>query len=68
VKKREIGSRLWAAQYQQNPTPAEGNVIKANWLARYDFRPADRNFRRVVLACDPAGKPGVVLSENYIRT
>jgi predicted phage terminase large subunit-like protein len=58
VKKHEIGSRLWAAQYQQNPTPAEGNVIKAAWLARYDFPPAERRFRRVVLACDPAGKPG----------
>ena len=25
-KRREIGSRLWAAQYQQDPTPAEGNI------------------------------------------
>ena len=58
AKKLEIGSRLWAAQYQQNPTPAEGNVIKAAWLARYDFPPAERRFRRMVLACDPAGKPG----------
>jgi hypothetical protein len=42
-KQREIGSRIWAAQYQQNPTPAEGNIIKAEWLARarYDFPPAE---------------------------
>jgi predicted phage terminase large subunit-like protein len=58
-KRREIGSRLWDAQYQQNPTPAEGNMIKAAWLARYDFSPAERKFRRVVLSCDPAGKAGV---------
>jgi predicted phage terminase large subunit-like protein len=57
--KRDIGSRLWAAQYQQNPTPADGNVIKAAWLARYDFSPAERKFRRIVLSCDPAGKAGV---------
>jgi predicted phage terminase large subunit-like protein len=57
--KRDIGSRLWAAQYQQNPTPAEGNMIKAAWLARYDFSPAERKFRRVVLSCDPSGKAGI---------
>jgi len=55
-KIREIGSRLWAAQYQQNPTPAEGNMIKAAWLARYDFSAAERKFRRIVLSCDPSGK------------
>ena len=44
AKKLEIGSRLWAAQYQQNPTPAEGNVIKAAWLARYDFPPPTAGF------------------------
>jgi len=58
-KQREHGSRTWAAQYQQNPTPAEGNTIKAAWLARYDFPPAERKFRRVVLSCDPAGKAGL---------
>src|SRR5262249_51018233 len=58
-KIREIGSRLWAAQYQQNPTPAEGNIIKAAWLPRYDFSPAERKFRRIVLSCDPSGKAGI---------
>ena len=56
--KRQVGSRIWAAQYDQNPTPPEGNTVKAAWLARYDFVPAERKFRRVVLSCDPAGKPG----------
>ena len=58
AKRLQVGSRVWAAQYQQNPTPAEGNIIKAAWLRRYDFPPAERKFRRVVLACDPAGKAG----------
>jgi predicted phage terminase large subunit-like protein len=48
------------SQYQQNPTPAEGNWIKASWLTRYDFLPSDRKFRRVVLSCDPAGKAGAL--------
>jgi predicted phage terminase large subunit-like protein len=58
VKRLQVGSRVWAAQYQQNPTPAEGLMIKADWLRRYDFSPAERKFRRIVLACDPAGKAG----------
>jgi predicted phage terminase large subunit-like protein len=58
AKRLDIGSRLWEAQYQQNPTPPEGNIIKAAWLRRYDFPPTERKFRQIVLSCDPAGKPG----------
>ena len=54
--RREIGSRVFAAQYQQNPTPPEGNMIKAAWLGRYDRVPERDTFQRVVLSCDPAGK------------
>src|SRR5262249_13044766 len=42
-----------------NPTPAEGNVIKAAWLARYDFSPAESKLPKIVLSCDPAGKAGI---------
>ena len=56
--KTEIGSRVFASQYQQNPVPPEGNMIRASWLARYDFTPGAKTFRRLVLACDPAGKAG----------
>jgi predicted phage terminase large subunit-like protein len=54
--KREIGSRIFAAQYQQEPTPADGNMIKAAWLGRFDAEQSFSNYRRVVLSCDPAGK------------
>ena len=57
--KRDIGSRVFAAQYQQNPTPPDGDMIKAAWLGRYDHAPDRSNFQRVVLSCDPAGKAGV---------
>jgi predicted phage terminase large subunit-like protein len=56
--RREVGSRVFAAQYQQNPTPPEGNMIKAAWLGRYDRAPDRSSFQRVVLSCDPAGKAG----------
>jgi len=32
--KRDLGSRIFAAQYQQNPTPPDGNMIKSAWLGR----------------------------------
>src|SRR5215831_10976773 len=54
--KREIGSGVFAAQYQQNPTPADGNMIKTAWLGRFDRAPDRNSFQRVVLSCDPAGK------------
>jgi predicted phage terminase large subunit-like protein len=57
--KREIGSRVFAAQYQQNPTPPDGNMVKAAWLGRYDSAPERKTFQRVVLSCDPAGKAGI---------
>src|SRR5499427_227493 len=56
--KRNLGSRIFAAQYQQNPTPPDGNMIKAAWLGRYDRTPERNSFQRVVLSCDPAGKAG----------
>jgi predicted phage terminase large subunit-like protein len=55
----EIGSRNFAAQYQQNPTPPEGNIIKAAWLRRYDSHPPRNKFRSMILSCDPAGKTDV---------
>jgi len=54
--KQELGSRIFAAQFQQNPTPADGNMIKASWLGRYEASRDPTRFRRVVLSCDPAGK------------
>jgi predicted phage terminase large subunit-like protein len=33
-------------------------MIKAAWLGRYNAVPDRKNFQRVVLSCDPAGKAG----------
>jgi predicted phage terminase large subunit-like protein len=57
--KSEIGSRNFAAQYQQNPTPPDGNMIKAAWLRRYQSCPPRNKFRSMILSCDPAGKADV---------
>ena len=38
--KRNLGSLNFSAQYQQNPLPAEGQIIKRDWLLHYDDLPA----------------------------
>ena len=43
------------AQYQQNPVPAEGGMIKVHWLKRYSHRPSD--FTRIIQSWDTAYKP-----------
>lgn len=34
-KKLEVGSRTWAALYQQRPSPAGGNIFKREWMRYY---------------------------------
>jgi hypothetical protein len=36
-RKRQVGDRIWAAQYKQNPISPEGIMIKDNWLPRYEL-------------------------------
>lgn len=33
--KKSLGSRTYASQYQQRPSPAEGSVFKREWLRNY---------------------------------
>lgn len=49
------GSATFEAQYQQNPLPATGNMLKAEWLVRYPHPPA-RSDGRLVLSWDTAAK------------
>jgi len=52
-KKVAMGSRAFVCAFQGNPVPAEGNLIKAEWLQRYDTAPTE--FEKVVCALDAAG-------------
>lgn len=56
-RRRAMGSRWFECQFQQNPVPAEGNLIKAEWLQRYDVAPT--SFNKVCVALDAAAKSGV---------
>lgn len=62
--KQGVGSINFEAQYQQNPVPAEGNMIRAEWLRVYDHLPC-RNDPRCWRPADVAivhGQTGTALS------
>ncbi len=56
--KRMLGSYNFAAQYQQNPMPIEGNLVKRAWFRSYVQRPARDEFDSVVLSWDTANAAG----------
>lgn len=53
----EMGSHRFAAQYLQNPVPAEGNLVKAAWLKVYP-EPIDQAHGRIIQSWDTANKTG----------
>lgn len=59
VTKRLQGSHYFEAQYQQNPIPAEGNIVKAAWLRSYDRLDASAP-GRIVQSWDTASEDGAL--------
>lgn len=54
----ELGSDVFAAQYQQAPVPAGGGMIRREWLRYYDELP-ERNYRsKIIQSWDTAAKNG----------
>lgn len=49
--RRVQGSLVFSAQYQQNPVPADGNVIHREWLRYYQKMP---RFDRTIVSWDTA--------------
>lgn len=47
--RREMGSHNFAAQFQQEPVPAFGNLVQASWLKTYDS------------SFDPTKAPGTIV-------
>ena len=54
----EIGSLRFSAQYQQRPIPAEGNIVKREWLKTYEACPTGDGVR-IVQSWDAATSTGV---------
>ena len=54
----QIGEENFAAQYLQEPMSPEGNMIKRDWIPRYDQPPTRTSSTHVLQSWDPALKPG----------
>lgn len=50
--RREMGPREFASQYLQEPTAAEGNLLRWEWFGTYQERPARHTFSKVVQSWD----------------
>ena len=59
----DTDSYSWNAQYQQNPIPIEGGLIKRAWWGFYDVPPKREDIIRIVQFWDCAKKPGI--SNDY---
>ena len=59
ARRRSMGSRWFDCQFQQNPMPEHGNLIRVEWLARYAPSELPARFEKLVMALDCASKTGV---------
>lgn len=53
-----IGSATFEAQYQQQPVPPSGNMIKRDWLSSYPFLPEITDEDTIFQSWDTASKTG----------
>lgn len=58
-QKAEMGSSHYSAQYLQAPVPAEGLMVKREWLTFYDLPPGPEAGGQIVQSWDTATKTGV---------
>lgn len=49
-KRLEVGSRTWAALYQQRPSPSSGNIFHRSWWQYYDTPPS--RFEEIIQSWD----------------
>lgn len=56
--RRSIGEYNFSAQYQQNPTPLEGAMVKTEWLRYFDVVSRPSRFSCILQSWDTANKSG----------
>lgn len=56
--RKDVGADNFEAQYQQNPVPPGGAMIKRDWVQRYSVLPARDDNSTVMLSFDTASKDG----------
>lgn len=55
-QKRALGSYGYAGQYQQDPSPADGGLLKRMWWKYYTEMPDIRTFQSILISVDCAFK------------
>lgn len=55
-RETELGSYIFAAQYQQRPAPRGGGLVKWEWFQSYDILPERVSGDRIVQSWDTASK------------
>ncbi|RED18870.1 terminase, partial [Parasphingopyxis lamellibrachiae] len=58
--KHAQGSSVFSAQYLQQPVPAEGLLIKREWLRRYTAPPKSEPGDKIIQSWDTASKEGAL--------
>ena len=56
--RRQLGSELFSAQYQQAPVPPGGAMIKRHWVQRYSELPSEDRRLSILQSWDTAAKGG----------
>jgi predicted phage terminase large subunit-like protein len=56
VHRRAMTDYNFTAQYQQNPQPPSGNIVKREWLKFYGVRDLPEKFEQIVQSWDTANK------------
>ena len=54
--RQSMGELFFSAQYQQEPIPLAGNLIKAEWFKKYDVTPTPQYNDLLVISVDTAMK------------
>src|SRR5271169_3199773 len=54
--RQTIGEYNFLSQYQQNPSPASGAMVKTDWFKTYEPGEQPARFSRIVLSLDSANK------------
>ena len=56
--RRDVGTEIFSAQYQQCPVPPGGAMIKRHWPKYYDSPPERTHRARIIQSWDTAAKDG----------
>jgi predicted phage terminase large subunit-like protein len=67
TKKRRLGPKRWAAQYQQQPVPEGGKEFEAEWLSNRFPRLPVQLIERWILSVDCAFKDGPAVDNVSIQ-